>query len=473
MNKIGILTFALLPSWLLVGNASSSNNEPLTLDEVQSSAQQAFPSLLAAKQRQQAAAGEYQTAEGAFDTVLKVQNRWSATGLYQNRNNDVSIEQPTSLGGTTFFGGWRRGIGDYPVYDGKSLTATDGEARLGVNIPLWRNREIDQRRASLKQAELGQMIAGHEYDQILLEIRRLAAHRYWDWVLAGQRLQIAKRMLHIAEQRDAGIRKRVTAGDIPKFEALDNQRAIIERRERRVLAQRMLEQSAIQLSLYWRDAEGRPRMPIAEQLPSGFPGQVPTITLDYPKALQTAQAQRPELRRLEMQSRQTQTELELQQNQRAPDVDLSVMGAQDIGNDKGKDKLNRNELYVGLNVSIPLQRRAASGRAQVAGANLQRLKSERILLEDRIAAEVKDILSALSAARQRQTLTLLQQTAAQKLEEGERTRFELGDSTLLIVNLREIAHGDAALLAAEAASNLFKGYADYQAALGLQAKGTH
>ena len=87
-------------------------------------------------------------------------------------------------------------------------------------------------------------------------------------------------------------------------------------------------------------------------------------------------------------------------------------------------------------------------------------------MEDRIAAEVKDILSALSAARKRRTLTLLQQTAAQKLEEGERTRFDLGASTLLFVNLREIAYGDAALLAAEAASNLFKGYADYQAALG-------
>ena len=466
MKKIVILTLVLLSCWLLIGNASSS--APLTLDEVQSSAQQAFPSLLAAKQRQRAAEGEYETAEGAFDTTLKVQNRWSVTGLYQNRNNDVSIEQPTSFGGTTFFGGWRRGTGDYPVYDGKNLTATDGEARLGVNIPLWRNREIDQRRASLKQAELGQKIAGHDYDQILLEIRRLAAHRYWDWVLAGQRLQIAERLLHIAEQRDAGIRKRVTAGDIPKFEALDNRRAIIERRERRVMAQRMLEQSAIQLSLYWRDAEDQPRVPVAEQLPSGFPGQEPTITLSYPKALQTAQAQRPELRRLDMQSRQTQTNLELQQNQRAPEVDLSVMGAKDIGN--GKDNLNRNELYVGLNVNIPLQRRVASGRAQVAGANLHRLNSERVLQEDRIAAEVKDVLSALSAARKRRTLTLLQQSAAQKLEEGERTRFELGDSTLLFVNIRELANGDAALLAAEAASNLFKGYADYQAALGMQAK---
>ena len=469
MNKIVIQTLVILSCGLLAGEASSSTPS-LTLDEVVKSAQHAFPSLLASQQRLRAAEGEYQTAQGAFDTILKVQNRWSAAGIFQNRNNDVSIEQPTTLGGTTFFGGWRRGTGNYPVYDGKSLTATDGEARLGVNIPLWRNREIDPRRASLKQAELGQIIAGHEYDQILLEVRRLAAHRYWDWVLAGQRLQITKRLRQVAELRDVGIRKRVTAGDLPKFEALDNRRAIIERRERQVVAQRMLEQSAIQLSLYWRDAEGQPRMPLAEQLPSTFPSQETTITLDYPKALQKALAQRPELRRLEMQSRQTQTELELQQNQRAPEVDLSVMGAQDMGNDKNSDKLNRNELYVGLNVNFPLQRRVASGRAQVAGANLQRLKLEHTLLEDRIAAEVKDVLSALSAARQRRILTLQQQTAAQQLEDGERTRFELGDSNLLIVNLREIANGDAALLATEAASNLFKGYADYQAALGMQTK---
>ncbi len=468
MNNILILILALL-CWPLAGKASP--DAALTLDGVLNSAQQAFPGLLAAGQRQRAAEGEYQTAEGGFDTVLKTQNRWSVTGLYENRNNDVSIEQPTGLWGTTFFGGWRRGSGDYPVYEGKSQTAEDGEVRIGVNIPLWRNRDIDRRRASLKQADLGQIIASHEYDQTLLEIRRLATHRYWDWVLAGQRLQVAEHLLQIAEQRDAGIRERVRAGDIPEFEALDNQRAIIERRERRVAAQRLLEQSAIQLSLYWRDAEGQPQVPVNEQLPAGFPGQEPAITLDAAEAVQTAHTQRPELQRLDMQSRQTQTELELQLNQRAPGVDVSVMGAKDIG--AGKDKLNRDELYVGLNVDIPLQRRVAGGRAQVAAANLQRLKWERNGLEDRIGAEVKDALSALSAARQRLTLSAQQQQAAQQLEEGERTRFELGESTLLFVNLREIASGDAALLAAEAAGTLFKGHADYQAALGIQVKPAH
>lgn len=463
MNKIIALIFFLSPG--LLNAQAVTPPQPLRVDEVVDAALRAFPGLMAAEQRKQAAQGELQSAEGGFDTQLKSQNRWSVAGIYQNDNNDVSFEQPTELWGTTFFGGWRRGSGDYPVYDGKSLTASDGEARVGVNIPLWRNREIDRRRASLQQAELGKLIANHEYDQTLLEVRRQASHRYWDWVLAGQRLQTVEQLLDVAEQRNAGILARVAAGDIPEFEALDNQRAIIERRERRVAAQRMLEQAAIQLSLYWRDADGQPQLPTAELLPVRFPEQEPTVEEDYATAVGSAQAQRPELKRLTLQKEQTETELTLQNNQRNPAIDLSVMGAKDIG--YGKEKLNRDELYLGVNIDIPLQQRVARGRAQVASANLQRLKWEQTGTEDRIAAEVRDVLSALRAARQRLTLASQQKQAARQLEEGERTRFELGETTLLFVNLREIASGDALLQAAEAANSLFKAHADYQATLAL------
>jgi outer membrane protein TolC len=461
MNKIIFLIITLLPSLVLA--EQNLPTQELSLNQVIEASLRAFPGLQAAEQRKQVSEGELQSAQGGFDTLLKSQNRWSVTGLYENNNYDVVIEQPTNLWGTTFFGGWRKGSGDYPVYDGKSLTADDGEARVGFNMPLWRNREIDRRRASLQQAELGQLIANHEFDQTLLEIRRQASHRYWDWVLAGVRLRISERLLQVAEQRNQGILQRVSAGDIPEFEALDNQRAIIERRERRVVAQRLLEQSAIQLSLYWRDSEGQPQLPQVEQLPTEFPIHQAKIELKIDDAITTARSQRPELKRLTLQSEQTETELALQENQRNPALDFQVMGAKDIG--YGKDKLNRNELYLGLNVEIPLQQRVADGRAQVASANLQRLKWERNGLEDRISAEVKDVLSAINAARQRITLSYQQQKAAQQLEEGEKTRFELGDTTLLFVNLREIASGDAMLQAADANSSLFKADADYQAIL--------
>ena len=456
---------------LLLGMPWLSTAEPtaavpiraLALQEVVDAALRAFPALLAAEQRKQTAAGELQTAQGGFDTVLKSQNRWSVTGLYENSQYDWLIEQPTSVMGSTFFGGWRRGTGSYPVYEGKSLTASDGEFRMGVNIPLWRNRDIDRRRASLQQAELGQLIAGHEFDQTLLDVRRQASHRYWDWVLAGIRLRTAEQLLRVAEQRNEGIKQRVAAGDLPEFEALDNQRAIIERQERRVAAQRLLEQSAIQLSLYWRDEQGQPQLPTQDLLPPDFPVQEPRIEHDFTTVLAIANAQRPELKRLALQSQQTETELALQQNQQNPALDLQVIGAQDIGQSQGK--LNREELYVGLNVDIPLQQRVAGGRVQVASANLRRLHWERRGTEDRVSAEIKDVLSALNAARQRLILSQQQQQAARQLETGERERFDLGETSLLFVNLRELASGDASLQVADAAAGLFKAHADYQAIL--------
>lgn len=467
-HKATLLLLMLLPAFVSGADNLSAKQAPLSLDGVVDAAKNSFPSLLAAEQRKQVAAGELTAAEGGFDTLLKSQNRWSITGLYENQNNDVSLEQPTKFWGSTFFGGWRRGVGDYPVYEGKSQTTDSGEARIGVNVPLWRNRDIDRRRATLQQAEMGQLIAGHEYGQALIEVTRTATYRYWDWVLAGQRLRVAQQLLNIAEQRDKGIRERVAAGDIPEFEALDNQRAIIERQERVVAAQRLLEQSAIQLSLYWRDAAGQPQLPGAEQLPANFPDPTSITTLSADEALQTSLSQRPEPKRLALQAKQTQTELELQQNQRAPAVDLTLSAANDIGD--SQQKLNRNELYVGLNIDIPLQQRVADGRAQAASANVRRLALDRQLQEERIAAEVKDVFSALSALRKRLSLTDGQLKAAEQLAKGEKVRFDLGESTLLFVNLREIAKGDAALQFAEATASLFRSYADYQAVLGVQAQ---
>ena len=69
---------------------------------------------------------------------------------------------------------------------------------------------------------------------------------------------------------------------------------------------------------------------------------------------------------------------------------------------------------------------------------------------DRIAADVRDAASALEAARQRveiarQELTLATQVAAQ-----ERERFQLGEGTLLFVNLREQAATEAEIRVVDA-----------------------
>ena len=149
-------------------------------------------------------------------------------------------------------------------------------------------------------------------------------------------------------------------------------------------------------------------------------------------------------------------------------MDLYLSGAQDLGANPTTKyyQINRTEMYAGVSIDLPVQQRVASGKIMSAEANLERIAIETRLMGDRVTAEVKDALSALNAALQRVRIARQHRATALQMEEGERTRYELGDSTLMFVNQRELASGDAALLAAEALNSFFKSLADYRYALG-------
>jgi len=58
---------------------------------------------------------------------------------------------------------------------------------------------------------------------------------------------------------------------------------------------------------------------------------------------------------------------------------------------------------------------------------------------------------------------------ARELERGERKKFEAGDSTLFMVNLREQATADAAVRVVDGTADAYKAWLSYLAALGQTA----
>lgn len=446
-------------------NVTQQSKAYLRLEQVIQSAFQSFPAVLAASKRREMAIGEKLAAEGGFDTIIKMYSRSSLAGQYQNENVDIGFEQPTEYWGSTFFGGYRRGVGKYPVYEGKSETATDGEVRAGVLIPLWRNRDIDRRRANLAQADLNQLIVGHEYDQQLLELERQATYRYWDWVLAGRRVGIARQLLDVAKSRNAGLRDRIHLGDLPAIDATENQRAVVEREERLVAAERALEQAAIQLSLFLRTPEGDTLLPSAEDLPQGFPKAKDHHHRPLEDLIEDALLKRPEINRIETQIRHAQIESQLIQNQRLPTVDLTISGAQDFGISQS-NLVNRSEFYAGVIIDMPVQQRVAEGKGIAAEANISRLMADRQLAEDRVRNEIRDAVSAINAAFKRIGLANQQRSLARQLEEGEKTKYGLGESNLMLVNLRELASGDASMTYADALNSYHRALADFRFSSG-------
>jgi outer membrane protein TolC len=105
---------------------------------------------------------------------------------------------------------------------------------------------------------------------------------------------------------------------------------------------------------------------------------------------------------------------------------------------------------VDLRFEVPVPQRVARGRALAADAGVRRATATLQLLEDRIMLEAHDAWQARRAALSRAAAAVLEVEAAEAVLVGERQRFEAGDSTLVVVNLREVAFAEAQLAAAEA-----------------------
>ncbi len=438
--------------------------DPLELSEVLASVEKNYPPLLAALQERPLAEADVLSALGRFDILARARGDVDELGrVFDDRRIDTGIEQNTALWGLSYFTGYRYSAGSFASYDGKLLTGRGGEYRAGLRLPLARDRAIDPRRADAAKARVGLRLADLAIDQQRIVIVQSATRRYWEWVAAGQRYTVAQAALQIAEKRDGFLRESVDAGALPAIDITDNERVIFQRRGFGVEARRGLEQASIELSLFYRDGAGDPVVPPPARLPAAFPQPAAIDDARLRSDVEMALDRRPEVKRFLAQRDQLDIERRLALNQQYPGVDALFSYARQIGSPAGLR--GPDELRWTLNFELPLQRRQARGREEAADARIAQVDQRTRFQRDQITAEVQDAVSAVRAAFERTGVLAAEVKATQQVETAERDRYELGESTLFTLNLREIATVDARLREAAAQADYFRALALYELAI--------
>lgn len=436
--------------------------EPLTVQELLRSVDRSFPLIEAALQERQLAQGSALQARGEFDLKLKAEAETQQFGFYRNEMFKGLLEQNTTLFGTTVYGGYRVGRGTYGPYDEKALTLRGGEWSGGFRTPLARNRSIDERRAGLQTTGLGVEGAEFSIQKERLKIYFSALKQYWDWVAAGRQLAIARTLLRIAEERNQQIEDQVKLGQLAPIELTDNQRAILQRQSALVTAERNLQAAAIGLSLFYRDAAGNPSTADAARLPDALPLPAPMSAETEQAGAAAAMTLRPEIRGLAIKRQQQSVEARLAGNQLLPQVDLYFNYSRDMG--EGRLSRRGSEVEAGLLFELPAQRRKATGKQMQVEAKLRVIDAELRFARDQVLLDVQDAASAVRAAHDSAGLIARELKAARDLEEAERARFDLGDSTQFLVNLRELATAEAAFREVKALADFQKATAAFDAA---------
>lgn len=440
------------------------SSAPLGLAEVLENVEQRFPLLLAELQSVRAALGEELAANGAYDPKWKTKGSLFPAGYYQYGTVDTMIEQPLYWRGLSVFGGYRIGQGKFPIYYDGYRTNSLGEVRAGVSVPLLRGGSIDDERAKLWKAEAGIDVAREGLAGTKLDIQRGAAYKYWEWVAASKKLEISKTLLQRALDRTIAITTRVARGDAAAIERTDNARSIVQREQQVVAAERALTGARLALSLYLRDTKGDPVIPSPERVPDSFPEPTPlaapTVDRDIVRALDA----RPEIRQYAARRKQYEVERTLAKNDAWPELNVLVAGSKQFGD--GYPERQPAAVEAGLYLDVPLRTRKADGRARAADARFLQYDLQLRYAKDKIVNEVRDAAAGADAAAQRLELARRELQLARQLEQAERQRFDMGDSNVLFVNIREQGTFDAATREVDTLLDHHKALALYRTVVG-------
>lgn len=420
---------------------------PLSLDEVLNIVELYHPKLRGAGLERRIAAAKRLEKQGAFDPAFVVgsdylrfntefDNRTQRGKAASTRVADAGVAFLTRSG-LQVGAGTRFNLGK--VKSPLSPTGDGGEYFLEFKMPLLRGFRINEKSAAERQALLGESLADAEFQLTRLDLLLKAATDYWDWVAAKRKLDVARALLKLSEFRAEAVRQRATAGDLPQIDATEADLEVQRRQGNLVKADRDLQKAAFKLSLsLWSPNNLPAPIPQEANVPASEP---PPVLFADDRAIagqRLALERRPELKILALGRDITQIDLDLAKNQRLPALDLGFSP----GRDTGFGAIG-NTVKAGVSLTISLRQRTADGRIGQANLKLEKLALDLVNERQRISTEVFDAISAINTAYDRYRATQQEVELAARLEEGERTRFALGDSTLFLVNQRERATAEA------------------------------
>jgi outer membrane protein len=401
----------------------------------------AHPKVLGAQQLERLAQGKYQEKQGAFDPrllLLTDTQRYNSSfrprsGSTYDITGSVKTRSGIEYGLTSDFSGGVPKSPGTPSGEGGTYSAF-------VKVPLLRGLGVNEKSVAERQALYGTWEAQAAVLQTRLDTLLAGGSAYWDIALAHQAYGFAKSLEQIATQRFSWITQRVKAGDLPDIDAVEAQQHLSTRQANTLKAARTLQKNVNKWRLYWWQADGTPQPPPVLKPDAVFPSQLPTLSAmpelpSLTEATESMLSYRPELKYLEAQVKGTQEALKLAKNNLLPEVNASIQ----VGRDTGSGGIG-TALKAGVMLNaVPFRQREARGQILQAQSKLAKFALEKSQLLQALQVDLQDVYNEIALLKERLATTQKELQFASQMEAGERLRLELGDSTLFMVNQRELA----------------------------------
>lgn len=376
-------------------------------------------------------------ARGGFDPrVDAVLDHKSFDGKNYFRTSYAQLKVPTWFG-IELKGGYERADGQY--LDNSDFLPPRGLWNAGVSMTLGKGLIIDERRAMLQQAEVFLKATEQERRLILNELLYEATLAYLDWQGMARAMQIAQEGVQLASDRFELTKSGYANGDLPAIDTVEAYMSVQSREQLLIETTQSLIKARQKVDTYlWQDGfvplemnDGTIPEPIDPDL---LRSQIEQMTLDRAIVLEN----HPELLKAQFKIDQLEIDRKLQVEALKPDLQVSYQPLVGTTDEALFASPMLQNYKFGASFAYPLFTRKERGKVRMTDVKLMEssldLENKRWSLQTKLEAYLNELL----LLQENVNLANEIRTNANRMRLAEYRRFDIGESSVFLVNSREV-----------------------------------
>jgi outer membrane protein TolC len=388
------------------------------------------------------------TSKGAFDpqAVAQInQKYYDGKTYYSTLSTGVKI--PTRFG-VQFKGmvDWNRGEYLSP----EDVTPTNGLGLLGVEVQLGRGLLTDEQRTQLKRAQNALLMSEVERNIALNDLLYEAGADFISWQESYNQMLLAQDMAGFAKNRFDQIKEKVFAEDRPAIDTVEAL-AIYTQRLFELNQKTVLEQNArLKVESYLWDQGLAPLFFDSNVNPAVLTIQQITIT-------QAAELdETPLLQAYDYKLTDLNYERKLKIEQLKPQLSLNYNFLQDAQSPLSNYSLNNYKW--GGTFYMPIFLRKERSSLEITKLKIENTKYEQQLKQRELNIKQQQLFNEWAAQIEQSSQLETISESYKQLVEGEQDLFDLGESTVFLINMREINYINAKMKLLETQAKTIKSY---------------
>ena len=410
----------------------------LSIENVLSIVKKFHPIVKQSNLQNKIAENQLTTAKSVFDPSfqLNTQEKNFDKKLYYRYNN-AEIKIPTWYG-IDFKAGIEKNIGDRID---PTLTKNTSSF-LGVSIDPFRGLLVDKRKAVITQAKIFIELTKNEQLLVINDLILDASTAYWNWVNAYYNFQTLKKSVNNNKERFNITKNSFLAGDRAP---IDTTESLTQLQTFEILASQAaldVQKTKNELSNFFWTENGLPyelndgiRPDVAFEI-----NQIGSIELtSLETLLQNAYDNHPKIKMADNKSNILDIEKRLKKIELFPSLKMNY---NILDNNSGLNNIisninNTNNSKFGLSLTVPLFQRQARGELSKVINKIEDQNWNKKILQLEIDNKVKNTYAEFHATKQQIKINETILNANKLLFDTENTKFQLGESSLFLINNRE------------------------------------